>query len=125
MKSAFGVFLLIHGVAHGVGFLTVSGLVKSEDQPSDPTFLLTRFPADHAVFKAMSAIWLIAMAAFIVAGVAVITGSDLALAVTVVAAIVSVVLSVIWVKAAPFGLVANIIVIVALVIPWISDRVFP
>ena len=43
MKVAFAVFLFVHGLAHGVGALTVSGIVKDENTPSDPSFLLTGF----------------------------------------------------------------------------------
>ena len=56
MKIAFAVFLFIHAMAHGVGFLTVSGLVKDPDQPTDPSFLLTGFEPNHLVFKVMSVV---------------------------------------------------------------------
>ena len=125
MKIAFAVFLLIHALAHGVGFLTVSGLVKNSDQPSDPTFLLTRFAPEHRVFKIMAVIWLIALVGFAIAGIGVLAEASWAFTATVAAAILSTILSVIWVKSAPFGVVANLIVIAALVVPWVSDRVFP
>ena len=125
MKVAFAIFLLVHAVAHGVGFLTVSGLVKSPEQPSDPSFLLTGFDSGHWVFKAMSVVWLIALAAFVVAGLGVINETGWALAAIVSATILSTALSLIWVKAAPFGLVANLIVVAVLIIPWAADRMVP
>lgn len=125
MRIAFAVFLFIHGLAHGVGFLTVSGLVKSSDQPSDPTFLLTGYAPDHWVFKVMSVLWLVGMVGFIIAGIGVISSTSWAFSAIVAATVLSTILSVIWVKAAPFGLVANLIVIAALIIPAISDRVLP
>jgi len=125
MKVAFAVFLLVHAVAHGVGFLTVSGLVKNPDQPADPSFLLTGLEPGHWVFKAMSVVWLIALAGFVFAGVGVISEATWALSAIVSALILSTVLSLIWLKAAPFGLVANLIVIAILVIPWAADRMVP
>lgn len=125
MKVAFAVFLLVHAVAHGVGSLTVSGLVENPDQPSDPSFLLTGFDPGHWVFKVMSVVWLIALAAFVIAGLGVINETGWALAAIVSATILSTALSVIWVKAAPFGLVANLIVVAVLIIPWAADRMVP
>ncbi len=125
MKIAFAVFLFIHGLAHGVGFLTVSGLVKDPDQPSDPTFLLTGFEPGHWVFKVMSVIWLIGLAGFVIAGIGVINETDWAMTALVAATALSTVLSLIWVKAAPFGLVANLVVIAVMIVPWAADRMIP
>ena len=125
MKIAFAVFLFIHAMAHGVGFLTVSGLVKDPDQPSEPTFLLTGFESGHWVFKVMSILWLIALAGFVIAGIGVINETDWALTALVATTILSTVLSLIWVKAAPFGLVANLVIIAVMIVPWAADRMIP
>ncbi|MDJ0953393.1 MAG: hypothetical protein QNJ81_06915 [Acidimicrobiia bacterium] len=125
MKVAFAVFLFIHAMAHGVGFLTVSGLVKDPDQPSEPTFLLTGFESGHWVFKVMSVLWLIALAGFVIAGIGVINETDWALTVLVATTILSTTLSLIWVKAAPFGLVANLVIIAVMIVPWAADRMIP
>ena len=125
MKIAFAAFLFIHALAHGVGFLTVSGLVKDPDQPSEPTFLLTGFESGHWVFKVMSVIWLIGLVGFVVAGIGVVNETDWALTAIVAATILSTILSLIWVKSAPFGLVANLIVIAVILVPWAADRMIP
>lgn len=125
MKIAFAVFLFIHAMAHGVGVLTVSGIVKDPDQPTDPTFLLTGFEEDHWIFKAMSVLWLLGLIGFAVAGIGVIQEADWALTVLIATTALSTCLSLIWVKAAPFGLVANLIVIAAMLVPWAADRVIP
>ncbi len=125
MKIAFAVFLFIHAMAHGVGFLTVSGLVKDPDQPSEPTFLLTGFESGHWVFKLMSVVWLIGLAGFVIAGIGVINETDWALNALVAATVLSTILSLIWVKAAPFGLVANLIIIAVMIVPWAADRMIP
>ena len=125
MKIAFAVFLFVHALAHGVGALTVSGIVKDENDPSDPSFLLTGFAADHWIFKVMAIVWLAPLAGFVAAGLGVIQEADWAVAAIVASTVLSTVLSLIWVKAAPFGLIANIIIIAVLLIPWANDRMIP
>ena len=125
MKIAFAVFLFVHALAHGVGALTVSGIVKDENNPSDPTFLLTGFESDHWLFKLMALVWLLPLVGFVVGGIGVIQEADWALAVIVASTALSTILSLIWVKAAPFGLVANLIVVAVLLIPWANDRMVP
>lgn len=125
MKIAFAVFLFIHAMAHGVGVLTVSGIVKDTDQPTDPTFLLTGFGEDHPIFKVMALLWLVGLIGFAVAGFGVINEADWTLSVLIPTTVLSTALSLIWVKAAPFGLIANLIVIAAMTVPWAADRVIP
>ena len=125
MKIAFAVFLFIHAMAHGVGVLTVSGIVKDTDQPTEPTFLLTGFEDEHPVFKVMALLWLVGLIGFAVAGVGVISEADWTLSVLVPTTVLSTALSLIWVKAAPFGLVANLLVIAAMIVPWAADRMIP
>jgi hypothetical protein len=125
MKIAFAVFLFIHGLAHGVGALTVSGIVKDENNPSDPTFLLTGFDSGHWIFKLMAVVWLLPLVGFVLGGIGVVQEADWALTVIIVSTVLSTILSLIWVKAAPFGLVANVIVIAVLLIPWANDRMVP
>ncbi len=125
MRIAFAVFLFIHALAHGVGFLTVSGIVVDENTSPEPTFLLTGFGMDHWVMKAMSVVWLIGLAGFVVAGIGVVTEADWALTAIVAATVLSTVLSLSWVKSAPFGLVANAIIVAVLLIPWATDRMVP
>ena len=125
MKIAFAVFLFIHGLAHGVGALTVSGIVKDENNPSDPTFLLTGFDSGHWIFKLMAVVWVVPLIGFVLGGIGVIQEADWALTAIVASTVLSTILSLIWVKAAPFGLVANLIVIGVLLIPWANDRMVP
>ncbi len=125
MKIAFAVFLFVHGLAHGVGALTVSGIVKDENNPSDPTFLLTGFDSGHWIFKLMAVVWVMPLIGFVLGGIGVIQEADWALTAIVASTVLSTILSLIWVKAAPFGLVANLIVIGVLLIPWANDRMVP
>ena len=125
MKTAFAVFLFVHAMAHGVGFLTVSGIVQDENTSTEPTFLLNRFDMDHWIFKVMAVLWLVGLAGFVVAGIGVLSEAGWALTAIVATTALSTGLSLIWVKTAPFGLIANLIIIAVLVIPWAADRMVP
>jgi hypothetical protein len=125
VKIAFAVFLFVHAAAHGVGFLTVSGLVDIEDASGEPTFLLTRYAQDHLVMRFMSVLWLAALAGFVVAGMGVLSEASWTVTALIAAIAVSLALCVIWVKEVPFGVAANAIVILVLLIPALRDRVVP
>lgn len=125
MKTAFAVFLFIHAAAHAVGALTVSGLVKDENTSTEPTFLLTGFAEGHWIFKVMSVVWLVGLVGFVIAGIGVVNEADWASTAIVAATALSTALSIIWVKSAPFGLVANLVIIAVLIVPWAADRMVP
>lgn len=125
MRIGFAVFLFVHGFAHGVGFLSVTGLVDVEDTDGRATFLLDRFDPGHPVMWLMGVVWLAALAGFTVAGIGVLREASWALPLLVATTALSTVLAVLWVKSAPFGVVANAILIAALLIPAISERVLP
>ena len=125
MRTAFAVFLLIHALAHGVGFLTVSGIVKDESTSPEPTFLLTGFEMGHWIFKVMSVLWLVGLAGFAIAGIGVLNETTWAFEAIIAATTLSTILSLIWVKTAPFGLVANVVIIAVMLVPWAADRMIP
>ncbi|MDJ0496400.1 MAG: hypothetical protein QNJ89_01125, partial [Acidimicrobiia bacterium] len=62
---------------------------------------------------------------FVLGGIGVVQEADWALTAIVASTVLSTILSLIWVKAAPFGIVANLIVIGVLLIPWANDRMVP
>ena len=125
MRIAFAVFLFVHGFAHVVGFLTVAGIVKDDDTSAVPSLVLGDLEPDGWPLRLLGVVWLLTAAGFVVAGVGILQEAAWALVAVIAATGVSTVLSLIWVKEAPFGLVANAVVIGALVIPAIRDRVIP
>ena len=124
MTIAFAVFVFVHGFAHVVGFLTVSGIVTDESMTGDP-FLIGRWEAGHPVMWGFALIWLALAAGFVIAGIGLLQDTSWALPVLITTTVVSTVLSLLWVRQAPFGVVANVVVIGALVIPAVADRVLP
>lgn len=124
MRTAFAVFLFVHAMAHGVGFLTQTFLVGVEDAAKNPAFLLSAYERGHWVVRSLGVLWLLLGIGFAVAGVGVLQQADWTVQFLVVVTAASTALSIMWVKEAPFGLVANVIVIAVLLIPALHDRVF-
>jgi hypothetical protein len=125
VKIAFAVFLFVHGFAHVVGFLTTTGIVKDEKTSGVPSLFFTGLKPGGAALWAFGIVWLLTAAGFVLCGVAVINEASWALPAIVAATAVSSILSIIWIKAAPMGIVANVAVVIALVVPAIYDRVLP
>ncbi len=125
MRIAFAVFLLIHGLAHVVGSLTTTGIIKDEKASPVPSLVLSNLRPGGWPLCLFGIGWLLAAAAFAAAGVGVLQHDDWALTIVIVATAVSTVLSLLWVREAPLGIVANAVVVGALVIPAIRDRVLP
>lgn len=125
MQIAFAVFLFIHAFAHGVGFLSQTLLVGGDDAPGAPAFLLSNLESGHWVLRLLGVVWLVVGVAFVAAGVGVLQDADWTMSVLIPAVVVSTVMSLMWMKDAPFGLVANGIIIIVLLVPALNERVFP
>jgi hypothetical protein len=123
MRVAFAVLVLVHALAHGVGFLTQTFLVGVEDTTTNPAFLISGFERDHRFVRLLGVLWLIIGIGFVAAGIGLLQEADWTLPLLVVSTGASTALSIMWVKEAPFGLVANVIIIAILLIPALHDRV--
>jgi hypothetical protein len=125
MRIAFAVFLFIHAAAHGVGFLSQSGIVAVEDAGGPPSLLFSDLPRGGRALRILSIIWLAALGGLVLAGIGVLNQSSWAVPVTIAATAFSTVICILWYKDVPFGIVANVLVVLALAIPPIADRIFP
>ncbi|MEN8112844.1 MAG: hypothetical protein ABFS21_00535 [Actinomycetota bacterium] len=125
MRIAFAVFLFIHAAAHGVGFLSQTFRIGGDDAPGAPAFLLSGLDPGHWLLRLLGVVWLGVGIAFVAAGVGVLKEADWTMSILVAALILSTLMSLMWVKDAPFGLVANAIVLIVLLVPALHDRVFP
>jgi hypothetical protein len=123
MRIAFAVFVFIHAMAHGVGFLNQTFLVGVEDRTQNPAYFLSGFARDHALVRSLGVLWLGVGIAFVIAGIRILREADGAVPWLIAATAVSMVLSIMWVREAPFGLVANAIIIAVLLVPALYDRV--
>lgn len=125
MRNAFAVFLFIHAAAHAVGFLSVSGVVDIEDTDGRPSILLSRFEKGHPVMWVASILWLAALGLFVVAGIGVLSGAERTVPMLIGATSLSAVLCAVWYREVPFGIAANVLVVAAIAIPPIADRLLP
>ena len=123
MRNGFAVFLIVHGLAHGVGFLTQTFLIGVEDRSTNPAFLLERLDRGHWFVRSLGVLWLALGVAFVAAGIGLLREADWTTPLLITTATVSTVLSVMWVREAPFGLVANVIVFVVVLSPPLYDRI--
>jgi hypothetical protein len=125
MTVAFAVFLFIHAAAHAVGFISISGIAPVEDVDGKASLLLTRFEPGHPVMWAASLLWLVGLGGFVAAGVGVLTDASWTLPVLIVTMVLSSLICFIWVKDTPFGLAANAVIVIVLLVPALHDRVLP
>lgn len=125
MTIAFAVFLFIHAAAHAVGFISISGIADVEDVDGKATFLLDRYEPGHPVMWAASLLWLVALGGFVAAGIGVLTDGSWTLPVLIATTVLSSLACFVWVKDTPFGLAANAIVVIVLLVPALHDRVLP
>jgi hypothetical protein len=125
MRVTFAVFLFIHAAAHVVGFITVSGIAQIEDTSGRATFLVDRLEPGHWVMRVLAVFWLLATGAFVASGIGVLGDATWAAPVILMSTVLSLVLCLIWAKETPFGLLANGVVLVVLMIPALSERMVP
>ncbi len=125
MKVAFALFLILHGVIHVIGFVTSTLRIEVPEISGEPSFLLTGLDPSHWLLRVLGVLWLTAAIGFTAAGVGVWTDASWTLVWIIWSLVLSSILCLLWVKEAPFGLVANAIVLIVLLWPEAYDRVIP
>ena len=102
MRIVFAVFLFVHGFAHGVGFLTVAGIVEDETSEGHAFLLDGREPGDPIMWV-FAVVWLACLAGLVAAGIGVLREASWALPVLIGATAVSTILGLMWVRQARSG----------------------
>ena len=90
-----------------------------------PWLSLSGLEPGQWALRLLGIVWLAVGVAFVLAGIGVLAESSWTSTVVVTALVLSTVLSLLWVKDAPLGLVANITILVVLLVPALHDRVLP
>lgn len=117
LAIGFGVFLLVHGFAHLVGFVVPWRLAELEEAPYATTLLGERVDVgDHGI-RAVGAVWLALAIAFAVAAVGLWGGLAWWRPLTLVAASISLAFSVLGWPEAKIGIPVNVAILVALYLP--------
>jgi hypothetical protein len=112
MKLAIVALLTVHGLIHVIGFAGSWGLADFQGATRAPTNFITAQPTDPIV-RALGVVWLLALAAFLLAAVLLVGDSTLWRPVAIAGAVISMVPVSLWWQNASMGAVANALVLVA------------
>jgi hypothetical protein len=119
MRTAFAVFLLLHGLAHLVGFVTPwgSGTPKADGTPQagpppNPRLILGgRYSLSRRLSRTLGFLWLAAAGAFAVAAYGIWSAAAWQWGALLVALLASLVLTFVWLPVARIGLAINILLL--------------
>ena len=116
IRLAVGVVLVLHGLAHAPGVLASWGLASYENVSYQPNILLET--ASDGVVRLLGAVWLMAGAAFVFAGISILRQAPWWRPATLVACLLSLTVSTLWLEDAIVGLVINLGVLALLAGLW-------
>lgn len=119
LRILFAVFLILHGIAHQVGFLAAWQLWEFKEAPLHTILLAGRIDVGLAGIRVIGILWLLTGLAFLACAVGV--WRDLAWwpALTTGVVLVSLVMSVLGWPDARIGVGVNLVILMGL---WISGR---
>ena len=116
MRFVLAFFLLAHGVAHLVGFVSSWKLATLAELPYKTTVFSGRVDVGDAGIRVMGALWLLAALAFLVAAIAVATDAGWAVRFTLAGIIASLMLCVVGWPDARIGVAVNVGLVLLLAI---------
>jgi hypothetical protein len=120
LPRAFAVFLVLHGLAHAIGFTVPWGLGGPRGVDYSTLILNGSIDIGDTAVKAMSFLWLAAVFAFGLAGVMVWRGHRWARRTTIAVVVGSLVLCAIRVPGSVIGLVIDVVLLALLAV--VPDR---
>ena len=115
MKTAFSLLLLLHGIAHLVGFTVPWKLMESEATPYKTTVLSGHVDLGDAGIRVMGLLWLATALAFTVGAWTLWRGQAWAPSFVAGTAVFSLILSLLAWPDSRIGVVVNVLVLTALV----------
>lgn len=116
MRIVFALLFLIHGIAHGVGFVVPWRLADFEEMPYTTTLLAGRLEVGAVGIRLVGILWLLVGVAFLVVGVAAWTRQAWWPQLAGGLAIVSLMLCVLGWPESRIGLVVNLTILVLLLL---------
>jgi hypothetical protein len=116
MRFVLASFLLAHGVAHLVGFVSSWKLATLAELPYKTTVFSGRVDVGDAGIRVMGLLWLLAALAFLVASIAVATEAGWAVRFTLAAVIASLMLCLVGWPDARVGVAVNVGLVLLLAI---------
>ena len=119
MQYIIGIFLILHGIVHLIGFLVQWKIVKTDEMPYSTKIFAGKFDVGHIGIRIVGLLWLIGALAFIAAGVGLIILLPWWYSLTLYAAVYSLFLSISGWPDARFGVFVNLIILAFL---WIGGN---
>lgn len=114
MRFVLGGFLILHGVAHLVGFVVPWKLVQVEDTPYKTTLLGGRWDVGDTGIRVVGILWMLGALAFVAAGAGLLAGFAWWVGTALYASLGSLVLSVFGWPDSRFGAVINVLLLLFL-----------
>lgn len=114
MHIIFGIFLIAHGVAHLVGFVTYWKIASFEEMPYKTTLLSDRVDIGDVGIRIVGVLWLLTGLAFAILGVGVIILQPWWFPLIIYLTVFSLLMCVLGWPDARFGVLINIIILVLL-----------
>jgi hypothetical protein len=114
MRYAIAALMVVHGLIHAMGFAGAYELAEFEGPSKTPTNFVAA-DVGSPMLKVLGALWLVALAAFLLAAALLLADASSWRAAAVTGATISTVLVALWWQDAPFGALANALVIAAVV----------
>jgi hypothetical protein len=116
MHIIFGIFLIAHGIAHLVGFVTYWKIASFEEMPYKTTLLSDRVDVGDAGIRIVGIFWLLTGLAFAVLGIGVITLQPWWYPLIIYLSIFSLLMCILGWPDARFGALINLIILAFLVL---------
>ena len=111
MRIAIGIYLLVHGICHFVGFVVPWQILTMKDEPYKTTLLAGTFDVGDIGIRMVGLLWLIAGVAFLATAVGVFASSPWWRTASLSLAIASLVLCVLGLPGAKIGILANALIL--------------
>jgi hypothetical protein len=114
MRMAVGIYLLIHGFCHLVGFVVPWKLISMKDEPYRTTLLAGAIDVGDVGIRIVGLLWLVAALAFVLDGVGAFSSFAMWRPLAFWLALFSLVLCVLGLPGAKVGILANAVVLLYL-----------
>ena len=111
MHIILGIFLIAHGIAHLVGFVTYWKIASIEDMPYKTTLLSGILDVGDVGIRIVGILWLLTGLAFTMVGVGIITLQPWWIPLTLYITIFSLIMCILGWPDARFGVLVNIIIL--------------
>jgi hypothetical protein len=127
LRWVLSIVLIVHGFSHLVGFVVPWGIGEVKDAPYKTTLLADRIDVGDTGIRVFGVLWLIAALAFVVAGVACLTGQEWWITYASWTAAFSLVLGILGWPDARIGVAVDLLILVLLIlgarVGWVSASI--